>query len=461
MRFLLPIIQILIIIAGSLPLLPQATGQPAASQPNIVIIMADDLDTRQLSCYGGQNIHTPHIDALAAEGLKFNQMIASETMCVPTRASLFTGLYPARHGAYQNHKPVYPHLKSVAHYLAELGYSVALTGKDHATTPKTVFPFEILKGFEPDCRAKTDSYFLDSIKTFIRKQSQPYCLFVMSINPHVPWTAGDPSEFPKEQLRLPPDWVNTPLTREEFARYLAEIRRLDNQVGEIIGLLKETGQDKNTILIFLGEQGAQFPGGKYTLWESGQYSSMIVKWPGMVLPDKQTEAIVQYEDITPTLIDIAGGKPVKGLDGRSFLKVLKGKTNQHRDYAYGIQNNIPEGPAYPVRSIRDGNYKLILNLTPDSSYYTPFLMTANFSVKCYTSWMEKAKTDARAAALTSRLEKRPAVEFYNIMQDPYELNNLAGEKAYRSVARKMERKLGAWMKQQGDNGAAMDRAFKR
>src|SRR5690606_21536673 len=114
-----------------------------------------------------------HIDALASNGLKFNQIIASEAMCVPTRASLFTGLYPARHGAYQNHKPVYNNLKSVAHYLGDLGYRVALTGKDHVTNPKSVFPFEIIKGFQPMCTASKDDYFLDSVKTFITQQDKP------------------------------------------------------------------------------------------------------------------------------------------------------------------------------------------------------------------------------------------------------------------------------------------------
>lgn len=461
MKFLFLTVLILTIWACCSSLLHASGEGRTTDKPNIVIIMADDLDSRQLSCYGGRNIRTPNIDALAAEGLRFSQMIASETMCVPTRASMFTGLYPARHGAYQNHKPVYSNLKSVAHYLDALGYTVALTGKDHATTPKSVFPFKIIQGFEPNCRANADPYFLDSIKTFIGRQKQPYCLFVMSINPHVPWTVGDPSEFDERELILPPDWVDTKATRGEFARYLAEIRRLDNQVGDVLQLLKDTGQDDNTIVIFLGEQGAQFPGGKYTLWNSGQYSSMIVKWPNVVQTGTETSAIVQYEDITPTLIDIAGGSIIPGLDGRSFLNVLIGKSKMHRAYAYGIQNNIPEGSAYPVRSISNNNYKLILNLMPDSSYYTPFLMTADYSVKCYMSWIEKAKTDPGAAFITHRLEKRPLVEFYDLKADPYELNNLADSKTYRSAIRKMKKQLLAWMAQQGDKGAAMDVAFSK
>jgi N-sulfoglucosamine sulfohydrolase len=177
-------------------------------------------------------------------------------------------------------------------------------------------------------------------------------------------------------------------------KYLAEVRRLDDQVGEITNLLRETGQDKNTIVIFLGEQGAQFPGAKWNLWDAGQKSSMIVKWPGKVRPTTETNAIVQYEDITPTLIDIAGGKPVAGLDGKSFLNVLAGKSKIARNYAYGIHNNIPEGDPYPIRSIRDNRYKLILNLTAGTPYYNRFMMNRERADRntIWFSWMDKAST---------------------------------------------------------------------
>ena len=433
----------------------------AESKPNVIIIMADDLDSRQLSCYGGQNINTKNIDALASEGLKFNQIITSEAMCIPTRASLFTGLYPVKHGAYQNHKPVYNNLKSVAHYLGDLGYKVGLTGKNHVTKPKSVFPFQIVPGFEPNCVASTDDYFLDSVKTFITEKDKPFCLFVMSINPHAPWNVGDPSEFNPSKLKLPDHWVDTELTRKQFCNYLAEIRRLDNQVGDVMNLLKQTGLDKNTIVVFLGEQGPQFPGGKWNLWDNGAKSSMIVKWPGEVKPKSETEAIVQYEDITPTLIDIAGGKAIPGLDGRSFLNVIKGKVSQHRDYAYGIHNNIPEGPAYPIRSIRDGEYKLILNLSPQDNYYIKYMMNTTNNNLAWTTWMNKAKTDPQAQLLTNRISKRPAVEFYNIKNDPFELNNLASKNEYKGLVKKYDAKLKEWMKQQGDAGAALDVEFKR
>lgn len=431
-----------------------AVGQN--KKPNIVIIMADDLDSHELSCYGGQNIKTTHIDALAENGLKFNQMIASEAMCIPTRASLFTGLYPVRHGAYQNHKAVKPDLKSVVHYLNDEGYKVGLTGKDHVTKPESIFPFDIVPGFETNCIATTDEYFLDSIRTYITKDQQPYCLFIMSCNPHAPWTVGDPSEFDPQKLVLPRHWVDTKTIRNHFTKYLAEVRRLDDQVGDILKLLKETNQDENTIVIFLGEQGPQFAGGKWTLFDNGVKSSMIVKWPNGIKPNSETNAIVQYEDLTPTLIEIAGGKAPKNIDGNSFLKVLKGQTSKHREFAYLIHNNIPEGPAYPMRGIRSDQYKLIKNYKHTDKYYIKYMMNPKNQQLSWNTWMKKADSDPQAKFLRDRIHSKPAVEFYDLQNDPNELNNLASKPEYKKLVDKYESELQKWMKKQGDAGASLD-----
>lgn len=415
--------------------------------------MADDLDSRQLSTYGGQNLKTVNIDRLADQGMKFNNMIASEAMCVPLRASLFTGLYPMHHGSYQNHKPVYnDSIKGVPQYLSSLGYTVALTGKDHST--KT-FPFQIVKGFEINCVSKTDEYELEDVNEFITTRKKPFCLFVMSINPHAPWTLGDPSEFNADKLVLPPHWVDTKETREAFTKYLAEVRRLDNQVGDIMNLVKQTGQENNTVFIFLGEQGPQLPGGKWTLWDNGQHSSMVVRWPGFVKPGSQTDAIIQYEDIVPMLIDLAGGKPVSGLDGKSFLPVLLGKSDNARNYAYGIHNNLPEGPAYPIRGIRDGRYKLLMNLLPENKYSIKY-MTNRKNVKYWDSWFIKAENSPHDRFLIDRIITRPAIEFYDLKNDPYELVNLANDTKYADIIAAYKSKLEIWMKQQGDPGASID-----
>ena len=436
-----------------------ASGQ--SKKPNIVIIMADDLDSHELSCYGGQNIKTTHIDALADNGLKFNQMIASEAMCIPTRASLFTGLYPVRHGAYQNHKAVNPNLKSIVHYLNDLGYKVGLTGKDHVTKPHDTFPFEMVPGFEPNCVATTDEYFLDSIRNYITKDQDPYCLFVMSCNPHAPWTVGNPDEFNPEKLILPKHWVDTKVTRNQFAKYLAEVRRLDNQVGDVVQLLKDTKQDDNTIVIFLGEQGPQVVGGKWTLFDNGVRSSMIIKWPNKIQPKKETNALVQYEDVMPTLVEIAGGKTAKNIDGKSFLDVIHGKKDTHRSFAYLIHNNIPEGPAYPMRGVRSADYKLIVNYKHQDKFYIKYMMNPDNPRSTWNTWLKKAETSDRAKLLTNRIQNKPMIEFYDLKNDPSELKNLAQDAKYTNLLAQYQKELDKWMKQQGDKGELMDVTFPR
>ena len=119
----------------------------STGETDIVVILADDLASNEISCYGGKNLKTPNIDRIAEEGIRFTNNFASCAMSVPIRASLYTGLYPARHGSYQNHKISYSDIKSVTYYLPQAGYRVGRAGKTH-TVPKSVFNFEKVPGFE-------------------------------------------------------------------------------------------------------------------------------------------------------------------------------------------------------------------------------------------------------------------------------------------------------------------------
>jgi len=436
-------------------------AQKAETPPNILIIMADDLDSRQISCYGGQNIKTPNIDALAKRGLKFGNLFCSEAMCVPIRASLFTGLYPARHGSFQNHKKVYPETEAIGKYLADLGYTVALTGKDHSTKPESIFRFKMIPGFENNCVAPTANYTVDSIKEFMTNNIKPFCLFVMSTNPHAPWTVGDPSAFDPQKLVLPQHWVDTREGRTEFCKYLAEVRALDNQVGDVVSALKSTGKENNTLILFLGEQGPQMPGGKWTLYDYGIKSAMIAVLPGITPKGTISKAMVQYEDITPTLIEIADGKPIAKLDGKSFLSVIKGNTDIHRDYVYGIHNNIPEGTAYPIRSIRDSKYKLVANLMFGSTYYLKWTMNPLKLSIIWGSWLQASKNSKNAKTMVDRILKHPEYELYDTENDPYELNNLIEKPELKKVVDDLKENLDEWMNQQKDPGKALDDAALR
>lgn len=428
-------------------------------RPNIVVIMADDLGTNELSCYGGKNLVTPNIDRIANEGVRMVNNFASCTMSVPIRASLYTGLYPVRNGTYQNHRSSSPDIKSITHYLPEIGYRVGRTGKTH-TTPKSVYQFEEIPGFTVNCVAREVPFSTDEIEEYMTRNDQPFCLFVCSTHPHMPWTWGDASEFDPQKVVLPPNCVDNEETRELFCNYLAEIRSLDIEVGAVLETLEKIGKLDNTLIIFLGEQGPQMPFGKWTCFNYGQHSAFVVRYPQKIKAGTTNEALVQYEDIVPTLIEFAGGTPDESLDGRSCLSALYGKTKTHRQWAYGIHNNIPEGPAYPIRSIQDKRYKLILNLTPDAEYYEKHMMNIhNKNKQVWGSWLESAETDENARFLVDKFVKRPAVEFYDLKNDPWEIHNLAGEKKYQKRISGMKAELQRWMAEQGDTGANLDVEF--
>lgn len=433
----------------------EQTRETKKLQRNIVVFIADDLARNELGCYGGQNVKTPNIDRFAGEGVRFDRMFSSTTMCCPTRASIYTGLYPVKHGVYKNHGATKPEVKSVVHYFNAIGYRVGLTGKTHFR-PESVYPFEIVDGFEPNCVSKTADYTTQGIVEFMnRKKDEPFCLFICSTNPHAPWTVGDPGKFDPEKVELPPHFVDNSETRIAFTKYLAEIAELDRQFGDVLDALKNTGKQDQTLVIFSGEQGPQFPGGKWTSWDYGQKSGFIIRAPEAFLKGTTSNVLVQYEDVLPTLLSYAGAQIPKELDGKSFLPVLQGMKVEHRKWAYGVHNNFPEGSPYPIRSIRNDRYKLIVNLSPEATYYEKHLMNAA-KENYWNTWVRDAKTSKAAKHWVDRYLTRPEFELYNTNEDPWELNNLSSDKKMKPIIDQMKSELFTWMKRQGDTGKALD-----
>jgi N-sulfoglucosamine sulfohydrolase len=445
-------------------LLVSTTCLHAAEQPNFLIIMADDCTFNDLAIYGGKNARTPNIDRLAKEGLTFNHAYLAEAMCQPCRAELYTGRFPLSNGCAWNHSASRPHIKSMPHLLGELGYRVGIAGKVHVK-PNKAFPFESVSGFDASCvRLPTQPHSVDGIGAFM-KRDKPFCLVVALVEPHVPWVMGDASAYPVKSLKLPPNLADTPETRSNFAKYLAEVTYMDGQVGEILTTLKASGKEDGTLVLFTSEQGSQFPGNKWTTWDTGVHTALVVRWPGQVKSDARTDAIVQYADVLPTLLELAGAKhgkegPLADLDGKSFAGVLKANTDQHRQFAFGIHNNLPEGPAYPTRTVSDGRFRYIVNLTPDEIYIEKHLMgVVGGSSKInpyWTSWPRDAIKDDAIYTLVKRYMRRPAEELYNTATDPYELKNLADDPEFTEIKERLAGKLQVWMKEQGDPGAAED-----
>jgi len=443
-------------------------------RPNVVIVIGDDMTWRDCEPYGNAEVKTPNMAHLAREGMCLDAMFTATAMCAPTRQQLYTGMFPVRSGAYPNHSKVYPGVKSLAHYLKDLGYRVALTGKTHFGPPES-FPFERLKGRDHDGGKGKDLVF-EAAEAFIRRdENQPYCLVVASNQPHTPWNRGDAAAYDAETLTVPPYWVDCPETRREMTKYYAEITYLDAQLGKCMQIVDRSGQADNTIVIFSSEQGASLPsGGKWTCYDTGLKTAFIVRWPAKIKAGIRSNAMTQYVDVVPTLIEAAGGMPEKiqtgrpdaqggkGLDGKSFLNVLLGKAQKHRDYVYGAHTTrgIIRGSAcYPVRSVRSDRFKYIWNPNHQSAFYN---VASTGTGSMWSVWAKYGADDAQAAFLTRRYRHRPEEELYDIRTDPYELTNLAEKSEYRQIKAQLRAELDRWMNQQGDEGVTTElRALER
>lgn len=434
----------------------------AQSPPNVLVIMADDCTFNDLPAYGGQNAKTPHIDKLAREGLLFRRAYLSEAMCQPCRAELFSGQYPTRNGCAWNHSASRNSVTSMPHHLGPLGYRVGLAGKVHVK-PKKVFPFEEIDGFDSNCvRNPTRPHQLSGISEFIgRDQQKPFCLVVALVEPHVPWVMGDASQYPPATIKLPPNLADTPRTRQDFSAYLAEITYMDGQVGEILKVLEESGKANDTLVLFTSEQGSQFPGCKWTNWDTGIHTGLIARWPEKIEGGRTTDAVVQYADILPTLLTLAGGDcSEKPYDGRSFAGVLRGEETSHRQYAYGLHNNIPEGPRYPIRTVTDGEWRYIRNLLPEEIYIEKHLMgikgTGALNNPYWATWVRDSWNNPHTYKVVRRYMRRPAEQLFHTAEDPYEMSNLAGTPEFSEIQKKLSMELDRWMKRQGDPGAPQD-----
>ena len=419
----------------------------SAEKPNFVLFIADDCSHYDLGCYGSPDSKTPNIDRFATQGVRFTQCYQAVPMSSPTRHNLYTGLWPVHSGAYPNHTIADEGTKSVVHHLGAQGYRVALIGKSHVE-PESVFPFD---PYVPSIKGNDINF--EAVEQFIKEckaSGTPFCLFVASHQPHTPWNKGDASQFDADKLTLPPMYVDMPETRTQLTHYLAEINYMDNEFGKVLDIMDKADVTDNTATVYLSEQGNSFPFAKWTCYDAGVHSACIVRWPGVVKPGTVSDAMVEYVDIVPTFIDIAGGKPVAPVDGKSFKPVLTGKKKDHKQYTYSMQTTrgiFHGSDYYGIRSVADKEYRYIVNLTPEMEF-----RNAMTHLPIYDKWRKKVANDPKMKPIFDKYQHRPAIELYNTKEDPYCLNNLADDPKYASVIKRMDGKLKAWMKSCGDEG---------
>ena len=422
-----------------------SAAKEEATRPDMVIFLSDDHTWRDSSVYGSPDIKTPNMQRLADAGMTFNNAFVASPSCAPSRAALLTGMYPARNGAEPNHSRPHADLMKLPAYLQELGYEVASFGKvgHYRQTPE--YGFDIAKHFGYHDDVAVD----EAIKWLRGRESdKPLCLFVGTNWPHVPWPE-DVAGIDPDKIVIPPNHVDTPTSRQWRAKYVAAIRTMDNELGKVYDAAREVLGD-DVFFLHTSDHGAQWPFGKWNLYDDGIRTPMIVSWPGEISGGERTDAMVSWIDVLPTLLEVAGEAPPKDLDGRSFLPVLTGNATAHRDVIFTTHSGDGNFNVFPIRAARTADgWKYIRNLHPEFRFGSHVTRTVADN-GYWPSWVDEATRNEQAKTLVHRYQNRPAEEFYNTQTDPYEHANLIADGEQQSRVTDLRRRLEQWMKQTGD-----------
>jgi N-sulfoglucosamine sulfohydrolase len=427
-------------IAFAIPVLGQQKNN--VNKPNIIIFLSDDHGADDMGCTGNKDVSTPVIDQLASEGMLFTHAFAPASVCVPSRSSIYTGLYPYRHGSPQQSGKINKDIKTLPHYLQDQGYRVALAGKVHVG-PRESFPFEYMER--------------NNIKDFISSTNQgPFCLIIAYHMPHEPFF--NKKDGVTYQNIKPKAWMpDTPETLMMTAAYYDNVENLDYEIGTSLYWLEKVGIPDNTIQIYTSDHGAGLPFGKWSLYEKGLHVPFIIKWENFIKPGTRSDALVSLVDLLPTLLEITSTKIPDNIDGQSFFPVILGKTNKHQEYIFASYTNegVRDGNRYNKRSIRNDRYKLIINFHDNEPFSIrittrPDERSVICGYRTMESWRLSAHKDSFAKKRYNDFLIRPKVELYDLLEDPFELKNIADLEHYKEIQQNLLNAIKTWMMEQND-----------
>ena len=400
-------------------------AQDSSTSPNFIFYLADDQDLLDYGIYGNPKVHTPAVDALAKEGMRFTNFYTSQAICAPSRSQIFTGMYPLKNGCMANHLSVKPNLKTVIDYMKAEGYEVVLAGKGHVK-PNSVFQWS--KYFK-----SVDNRYLplDKLENYLENIKKPFCVFVTSDFPHGPYPKI--SEYTNEDIyRLPYDRGNF---RKLKTGYYQNIHDDNAQLERVLEIVETNGLVDNSIFIYASDHGIS---GKWGVSEQGLKVPFIVRWPGVVEANSVSETMLNFVDILPTFLDIIGADIPQDLDGNSFQPTLKGNTDPIHDYIFSLSTmqNIQKCKVFPSRAIRGKRFKFIRN------YNSIEVVESNYgSNPVINAFIRKG---------AESFPNVPFEELYDLELDPYQEQNLINNPEYLEQKNRLSSALENWMIAQND-----------
>lgn len=448
-----------------------AEQSAAAKRPNILFLLSDDHSYPYMGCYANNDVQTPNLDRLAAQGLRFDRMFVGCPQCVPSRASLMTGRSAVAVRMVRFTSPLPADVAALPDLLRDRGgYFTGVGGRTyHLDGPaakgagKGVSPVlgEVMDRYNLRTFAKRVDYvekggklkdFGQKLTTFLdaAPKDKPWFFWLGFSDPHHPWDAKGPRGVPDPaKLTLPPHLPDLPGVRSDLARYIAEVEHLDGDVQDVLDALEARGLAKNTLVVFMGDNGLALPHGKGALHDPGIAVPLVVRWPGVVKPGGATRVLVSGEDFAPTMLEAAGLKPPLEMSGVSYLKLLRGEPSTPRKYIFaergphggdgGMKPDISAATFDLSRCVRSDRFKLIYNCTPHQP-------VGPVDSQRDPGWQEMLAAHA-AGKLAEPFVKayftcpRSTFELYDLDADPGELHNLAGNPQYQKDEWELKRAL--------------------
>jgi N-sulfoglucosamine sulfohydrolase len=465
---------------GSRPVQPNILifREYAMKKPNIVFMVADDHGREALGCYGNRVIDTRNLDALAADGVRFTQSFCTTASCAASRSVMLTGLYNHANGTYghthsYHHFSLFPQVKTLPAYLNELGYRTACVGKKHYA-PESQYPFSVEIGESKFGR--NDVAMSEACRDFVNDGDTPFFLYWCSHNPHrgpqvsenhphTPNRFGNPEAdfrgdneriYSEDEVEVPTFLTDNPATRAEVAQYYQSISRLDRGVGRLMQILKDAGKYEDTLIIYISDNGAAFPGSKTTLYEPGMNLPCIVKVPDSELTANEMvekkggvcNGLITWADLTPLILDFGGDAALgDSLHGRSFREIIgREQPDGWRDEVYSAHTFHEITNYYPMRVVRTDRYKFIWNIAHPLTY--------TFASDLWRSTTWQSVVAEQDGVLGGRSVEaylhHPRFELFDLEQDPEELNNLAEDPEYAPMVEQFCDKIRKFQEETGD-----------
>lgn len=430
----------------------QRSKQP--KRPNILWLVTEDQSV-DWGCYGVHAVATPNIDRFRSEGMLYSNAFCTSPVCSPSRSCFNTGVYQTSFGGqhHRSHRrgyPDYPYLlpdpiRHVSAYFRDAGYFTCNCNEKWTQRGKEDYNF-------------TPSSLWDGWNWNQRASGQP---FFAQVNIRNLDHEGGYGNVDPKLVDIPPYHPDDLLTRATWAHYHRRTQHYDRRVGEILQRLKNDGLEENTVVFLMGDNGRQVQRGMQFLYDGGIHVPLIVRWPGVLSEGARSDDLVSLVDLAPTSLAIAGIEPPSYVQGNVFLAPGVRK----REYVYAARDRMDE-TMDRIRCVRSDRYKYIRNYTVwGESKRRPYTRWGLYHEVARQSNLYKmhsypvlsllhvmhSRGKLNAAQELFMVDEKPHEEFYDVIADPHEINNLSSSSEHDTVKRAMSKSLDDWMESTGEN----------